>query len=316
MRVLALAGGVGGAKLCLGLARVLEPGNLQIVVNTGDDEEFYGLHVSPDIDTVMYTLAGLANPETGWGFVDETFATLQSLGRLGEDTWFGLGDRDMATHIVRTEMLRRGKSLSDATARLCGALGVRHPIAPMSDDSVRTTVITDEGALPFQTYFVKRRCEPTAKRIRYEGAESASMSAAFADALRDADTLVYCPSNPMLSLAPILAVRGVRDAIERFDGARVAVSPIVGGRAVRGPAAKLMGELGEDVSCVGVAKRFAGLCDMFVIDEADRRLADDVRALGIDAVVLNTIMNSEEDKIALARSALDAAANARGGDVG
>ena len=306
MSVLALAGGVGGAKLCLGLSRILEPHELSIVVNTGDDETFYGLHVSPDLDTVMYTLAGLSNPETGWGIVGETFAALESLGRLGEDTWFGLGDRDLATHIVRTKMLAEGASLSEVTAHLCDALGVRHPIAPMSDDRVRTVVETDSGTLPFQTYFVKMRCEPTVTKLSYDGARQAKMSDAFRIALEVADLLVYCPSNPMLSVAPILAVPGVERAIRDFSGARVAVSPIVGGKAVRGPAAKLMAELGEDVSCVGVARRYAGLCDVFVIDEVDRNLAPEVRALGMEAVVLDTIMNDEADKVALASGVLDA----------
>ena len=307
MSVLALAGGVGGAKLCLGLARILDVGDLQIVVNTGDDEEFYGLHVSPDLDTVMYTLAGLSNPDTGWGIAGETFATLESLGRLGEDTWFGLGDRDMATHIVRTNMLRQGRTLSEVTARLYKALGVEHAVAPMSDDRVRTSVVTDVGTLAFQTYFVKHRCEPVVSDLLFDGAENSSMSEAFSDALRDAEALVYCPSNPMLSIAPILAVRGVESAIRSFDGVRVAVSPIVGGKAIRGPAAKLLAELGEDVSCVGVARRYMGLCDVFVLDESDRRHADEVRSLGMEPVVLDTIMNSNDDKVALARSILDVA---------
>ena len=306
MSVLALAGGVGGAKLCLGLAKILDVGDLQIVVNTGDDEEFYGLHVSPDLDTVMYTLAGLSNPETGWGIAGETFATLESLGRLGEDTWFGLGDRDMATHIVRTNMLRQGRSLSEVTARLCGSLGVKHAVAPMSDDRVRTSVVTDVGTLAFQTYFVKHRCEPVVSDLLFDGADNSSMSEAFGDALRDAKALVYCPSNPMLSIAPILAVRGVESAIRGFGGVRIAVSPIVGGKAIRGPAAKLLAELGEDVSCVGVARRYSGLCDVFVLDESDRRHADEIRSLGMEPVVLDTIMNSDDDKVALARGVLDA----------
>ena len=282
-------------------------GDLQIVVNTGDDEEFYGLHVSPDLDTVMYTLAGLSNPDTGWGIAGETFATLESLGRLGEDTWFGLGDRDMATHIVRTNMLRQGRTLSEVTTRLCKALGVEHPVAPMSDDRVRTSVVTDVGTLAFQTYFVKHRCEPVVSDLLFDGAENSYMSEAFSDALRDAKALVYCPSNPMLSIAPILAVRGVESAIRSFDGVRVAVSPIVGGKAIRGPAAKLLAELGEDVSCVGVARRYSGLCDVFVLDESDRRHADEVRSLGMEPVVLDTIMNSDDDKVALARGILDVA---------
>ena len=306
MKILAMAGGVGGAKLCLGLARALDPQDLQIIVNTGDDEEFYGLHVSPDLDTVTYTLAGVANPETGWGIAGETFAALESLRRLGMDAWFGLGDRDFATHIVRTQMLRNGETLSAAADHIRRALGVAHPIAPMSDDRVRTVVVSENGDLPFQTYFVKMRCEPVARGLRFEGAEDASMSPAFRDALDSAGAIVICPSNPYLSVAPMLAVPGVRAAVERFRGPRIAVSPIVGGEAIRGPAAKLLRELGADASCVGVARQYAGLCDIFVIDEVDARLAGDVRALGMEALVAQTVMRGEGDKIRLAREVLDA----------
>ena len=307
MSVLALAGGVGGAKLCLGLARVLSPGDLQIVVNTGDDEEFYGLHVSPDLDTVMYTLAGLANPYTGWGITGETFSTLEHLGKLGEDTWFGLGDRDMATHIVRTNLLRQGRSLSEVTTHLFESLDVEHPVSPMTDDRVRTRVVTDIGTLAFQTYFVKYRCEPIVSELLYEGSEDSSMSEAFAQALKEKSVLVYCPSNPILSMAPILAMTGVDAAIRSFSGVTIAVSPIVGGKALRGPAAKLMAELGEDVSCVGVARRYMGICDVFVLDNLDRHHADEIRSLGMVPVVVDTIMNTEQDKVDLARVVLEVA---------
>ena len=307
MSVLALAGGVGGAKLCLGLARVLSPDDLQIVVNTGDDEEFFGLHVSPDLDTVMYTLAGLANPYTGWGITGETFATLEHLGKLGEDTWFGLGDRDMATHIVRTNLLRQGRSLSEVTNRLFQSLGVKHAVAPMTDDRVRTKVVTELGTLAFQSYFVEHRCEPVVSELLYEGCEEASMSQAFSEALNERTVLVYCPSNPLLSVAPILSVPGVESAIRSFAGVSIAVSPIVGGKALRGPAAKLLGELGEDVSCVGVARRYVGICDVFVLDNLDRHHADEIRALGMVPVVVDTIMNTEQDKIELARVILEVA---------
>ena len=306
MKIMAMAGGVGGAKLCLGLARALDPRDLQIIVNTGDDEEFYGLHVSPDLDTVTYTLAGVANPETGWGIAGETFAALESLRRLGMDAWFGLGDRDFATHIVRTKMLRDGETLSAVADHIRCALGVAHPIAPMSDDRVRTIVVSESGDLPFQTYFVKMRCEPVARGLRFEGAEDARMSPAFRDALDSADAIVICPSNPYLSVAPMLAVPGVRAAVQRFRGPRIAVSPIVGGEAIRGPAAKLLRELGADASCVGVARQYAGLCDIFVIDEVDARLSDDVRALGMGPLVARTVMRGEGDKIRLAREVLDA----------
>ncbi len=310
MKVLALAGGVGGAKLCLGLARVLGADDLRIVVNTGDDEEFYGLHVSPDLDTVMYTLAGMSNPDTGWGIAGESFATLHSLGRLGMDTWFGLGDQDMATHIVRSQMLRQGKTLSEVTSRLCLSLDIAHPVAPMTDDRVRTTVVTDRGPMPFQTYFVKMRCEPVVTELRFEGAQSAAMSPALRQSLDSSDMLIVCPSNPYLSIAPMLAVPRARAAIESFAGVKIAVSPIVGGQALRGPAAKLLSELGEDVSCVGVARQYVGLCDVFVIDQIDAHLSPDIRALGMRPLVTNTVMETEADKIELARRILDATIDA------
>ena len=299
--VLALAGGVGGAKLALGLSRAIAPEELTIVVNTGDDEEFFGLHVSPDLDTVMYTLAGLANPQTGWGLAGDTFQTLERLKAYGTQTWFNLGDRDMATHIRRTELLRQGYTLSQVTESLHTALGVKHPVVPMSDDRIRTIVATDEGELAFQEYFVKRRSEPVVKGLCFDGAECARPAPAFIDALDAAETLVICPSNPFLSVAPILAVLGVRERIEGLTGLRVAVSPIVGGQALRGPAAKLLKELGHDVSCVGVARQYQGICDVFVIDDADKDYVEDIEKLGMRAYVTNTIMNTDDEKGRLAR---------------
>ena len=306
MRALALTGGVGGAKLCFGLAKVLKPDELRIVVNTGDDEEFHGLYVCPDLDTVMYTLAELSNPHTGWGIKNETFAALSALDRLGQETWFGLGDQDLATHIVRTQMLRQGNSLSEITDFISGHLGIEHPIIPMSDDQVRTTVETDIGTLSFQTYFVRHRCEPTVTGLEFDGSDSAEISAKFSESLESSDALIFCPSNPYLSVAPILSIPGVRKRIEDFEGLRLAVSPIVGGQALKGPAAKILAELGEDVSCIGVARQYVGLCDVFVIDELDRDLADDVRDLGMDSIVMNTIMNNNRDKVELARNLLKA----------
>ena len=305
MRVLALTGGVGGAKLCFGLAQILEPDELRIVVNTGDDEEFHGLYVCPDLDTVMYTLSELSNPHTGWGIRNETFAALSALDRLGQETWFGLGDQDLATHIVRTQMLRQGDSLSEITEYLCRHLGLEHSIIPMSDDQIRTTVETDIGTLPFQTYFVRHRCEPTVTGLRFDGSDSSEVAPGFSESLKSSDALIFCPSNPYLSVAPILSIPGVRKHIEDFRGPRLAVSPIVGGQALKGPAAKILEELGEDVSCIGVARQYVGL-----IDELDRDLADDVRNLGMEAVVMNTIMNNNRDKVELARNLMKAATEA------
>ena len=301
MKWLALAGGVGGAKLALGLSKILTPSCLTVVVNTGDDEQFHGLHVSPDVDTVMYTLAGLSNPETGWGITGETFRTLERLNAYGADTWFNLGDKDLATHIRRTDLLRQGYTLSEVTESLRKALGVVHPIVPMSDDPVRTMLMTDIGELAMQTWFVKHHCEPAVSAIRFGGAAESQPAPEFARALRESDALVFCPSNPFVSVAPILAVPGVRDAIRDFEGLRVAVSPIVGGQAIKGPAAKMMGELAIESSCVGVARQYQGLCDVFVLDDVDADRAGDIEALGMRAAVTNTMMITDADKARLAK---------------
>ena len=304
--VLALAGGVGGAKLALGMARLLSPGQLTIVVNTGDDENFHGLHVSPDLDTMLYTLAGISNPETGWGLAEETFNALEMLARYGADTWFNLGDRDLATHIRRTQLLGEGATLSQVTTELCDRLGLAHSIAPMSDDCVRTYLETDCGHLSMQEYFVRFRSEPSVRSVTYLGWEDAAPSAEFDRALEEASLLVLCPSNPLLSTGPILALPGVRERLaDRESCLRIAVSPIVGGEAVRGPAAKIMRELGHEASCLGVARMYADFCDVMVIDEQDADLAPAIRELGLKAVVAPTIMNTEADKVALARIILE-----------
>jgi LPPG:FO 2-phospho-L-lactate transferase len=305
--VLALAGGVGGAKLAAGLSRVLAPDELTIAVNTGDDETFHGLHVSPDLDTVMYVLAGLQNRGTGWGIAGDSFEALAALERLGAESWFRLGDRDLATHIRRTEWLRSGWTLSAVTAELCRHLGVKHRLAPMCDQAVRTIAITDEGELAFQDYFVRRRCEPRLIGTRFTGIEDAVPADAFASALAAARTIVFCPSNPFVSIAPILAIPGVRAAVESSQGLRIAVSPIIGGEAVKGPAAKMCAELGEQPSALSVARRYRGLCDLFVLDEADRALTAAVAALGMKALVTDTIMTDATAETALAETILEAA---------
>ena len=307
--VLALAGGVGGAKLALGLSRILPPERLAIVVNTGDDEQFHGLHVSPDLDTMTYTLSGLYNPETGWGIDGDTFETLQMLNLLGADTWFNLGSRDFAMHIRRTELLNRGSSLSQVTSQLTANLGIDHAIVPMSDQPVRTVLDTDAGTLSMQEYFVKRRAEPVVRSMQYVGARDAEPSPGFASALEAAAVIIICPSNPFLSVAPILAIPGVRDAIANHRAPRVAVSPIVGGAAVRGPAGKIMQELGADVSAVGVAREYREICDVLVLDSQDAALADAVAAEGVEAAVMPTIMQTDEDKVQLAERVLALAAD-------
>ena len=303
-RVVALAGGVGGAKLAVGLVHCLQPSELVVVVNTGDDEEFHGLHVSPDLDTMMYTLSGLSNPATGWGLEGDTFGTLSMLGKYGADTWFNLGDRDLGTHIRRTQLLREGYTLSQVTAQLCAALEVPQAIVPMSDQPVRTVLETSEGRLSMQEYFVRHRAQPDVSAVSYLGAADAAPSPGVETALAQAGMLVICPSNPALSVQPIVEVKGIRERLEAFPGLRVAVSPIVGNDAVRGPAGRIMAGLGQEVSVVGVARAYRDFCDVLVIDRQDEALAPAVSDAGIRPVVTNTIMESLQDRIDLAQTVL------------
>lgn len=290
--------------MALGLARCLPPEDLVICVNTGDDDTFHGLHVSPDLDTIMYTLSGLSNQETGWGVAGDTFTALEMLKRFGVDAWFNLGDRDLATHIRRTQLLNEGKTLSEVTAELNLSLGVLHHVTPMSDDPVKTVLSTDEGELPMQQYFVGRRAEPKVTAVRYIGAETAKVSPGFEKAITGAWMLVLCPSNPYLSLGPILALPGVRQRLRAFPGKKVCVSPIVGGDAVKGPAGKIMAELGKQVSCVEIAREYRDICDVLVMDVQDQNLVSEIEAMDIMPLVTSTIMETEEHKIALAREIL------------
>lgn len=305
--IIALSGGVGGAKLALGLSRVLPPEDLMVVVNTGDDFEHLGLSISPDIDTVTYTLAELANRELGWGRQDETWSFMETMESLGGETWFRLGDRDVALHVVRTRRLRAGESLSSVTADLCKCLGVGPRVIPMTDDRVRTRLRTDAGWLDFQDYFVNRRCEPVVSELAFEGAAQATPHPAFMAALADPalQAVVICPSNPFISVEPILAIPGVRDALVACAAPIIAVSPIIAGRAVKGPTAKMMTELGLDPSAGSVAHRYADLLDGYVIDHADM-----AEVVSIDARVTlaQTMMTTMEDRETLARIVLDAAA--------
>ncbi len=306
MHVVALAGGVGGARLALGLARTLPPGALTVIVNTGDDFELYGLHISPDLDTVTYTLAGLVNPDPGWGLAGDTFACLEMIGRYGEDTWFRLGDRDMATHILRTAALRRGETLTEITARLAAALGVRTKILPMTDDPVATMIITANGEkLEFQDYFVRRRWQPVVRSVVYEGAEVARLPKTVQEAVKSANAIVIAPSNPILSIDPILAVPGMRELIADADVPRIAVSPIVGGKAIKGPAAKLMREMGMEPAPAAIAAHYNGLIDGLVFDIEDEGEKENIEASGISTLVTDTIMRTDEDKIRLAAEILD-----------
>lgn len=304
--ILALSGGVGGAKLALGLSKVLDPGALAIVANTADDFEHLGLAISPDLDTVMYTLAGLSNTELGWGLAGESWQFMEALRTLGGEDWFQLGDKDMATHIRRTQLLAQGESLDRVTASLCQGLGVAHPIIPMSNDPVRTRVETDEGDLPFQRYFVERQCQPQVKACHYDGVDHAAPAPAFAQLLTSEalQAVIICPSNPFLSVEPILRLSGVRDAFSRQGAPVVAVSPIVGGMAIKGPAAKMMAELNLPVSALEVARFYQGLVDGIVIDTTDAAQASSIEALGMQCLVTNTIMKTTQDKTQLATETL------------
>ncbi|HTP00819.1 MAG TPA: 2-phospho-L-lactate transferase [Anaerolineales bacterium] len=303
MKIVALAGGVGGAKLADGLAQVLGPGDLTIVVNTGDDFEHFGLHISPDLDTVCYTLAGLANPDTGWGRRDETWQAISSAAALGGPAWFHLGDRDLGTHLERTRLLDASLPLSKITADFCTAWGVRHAVLPMSDQPVRTIVKTDQGELAFQEYFVRQRCEPAVKGFEFRGASDAVAAPGVLDALERADAVVICPSNPWVSISPILAIPGVRDAVKRTPA--VAVSPIIGGAAVRGPAAKMYAEMGISPSALAVAAQYQGLAQGFVLDSVDSELRGAVSRYMDCVLVTHTLMQSPHDRKRLAEDVLD-----------
>ena len=300
--VVALAGGVGGAKLAHGLAQHLAPDQLTVIVNTGDDFEHLGLLICPDIDTVLYNLAEVQHPQQGWGRADESFQVLAETKRLGHDAWFRLGDRDIALHLLRRQMLDAGLSLTEIILELALRLGIKHPVLPMSDQPVRTIIHTPEGDLPFQEYFVHRRTEPMMLGMRLEGLDQARPSAAVSTALAEADLVVFCPSNPYVSIDPILALPGVREAVAATPS--IAVSPIIGGMALKGPAAKMMAELGADVSAVGVARHYADLLDGFVLDHADQHLAEDVNAIGIRPFVTGTIMRDKTDRAWLAGEVL------------
>lgn len=299
MKIVALAGGVGGAKLAHGLAQVLPPEDLTVIVNTGDDFEHYGLSICPDLDTVCYTLAGLANPETGWGRVDESWKVIENASKLGGPNWFRLGDQDLGTHLERTRRLKAGEPLSSITKDFCKAWGVQHTVLPMSDQPVRTMVATVEGELAFQDYFVRRRCEPEVKGFRFDGVDSAEAAPGAVEALASADAVVICPSNPWVSIDPILQLVSIQ-------GKPVyAVSPIIGGETVKGPAAKMYRELGIEPSALAVAKHYRNLASGFILDVVDSQLIESVRGLNMRALVTYTVMKSHEDRRRLAVEVLN-----------
>ncbi len=304
--VLALSGGVGGAKLALGLAHLLPPENLTVVANTGDDFTHLGLRVCPDIDTVIYTLSDLADKERGWGRAGETWNFMAALSRLGSENWFNLGDSDLAMHIHRTERLKQGATLSEVTAEIASTLGIKATVIPMTDDPVATIVETPDGPLAFQHYFVRERCQPAVTGFRFEGIEAADPAPIFAKHLENRlDLILVTPSNPFVSIEPILSLPGVRDKIAKSLTPVIAVSPIVGGKAIKGPAAKMMAELGMPASALEVARAYRDVIDGFVIDVDDEAQVAEIEAIGMKVLVTNTVMNDLDDRITLARDCCD-----------
>lgn len=305
-RIVALAGGVGGARMAEGLAG-LPDSDLTVIVNTADDFVLWGLDISPDLDTVLYTLAGVADPVNGWGIAGDTHATLAGLGNLGVDTWFSLGDRDIATHILRTMRRREGVALSAITEDLATALGVTSRLLPMTDDPVATRIISNGREIEFQDYFVAHRQADVVDGVRFAGIEMAEPGPGVLDAIANADLIVFCPSNPIVSLGPILAVDGIRQAILASPAVRIGVSGIIGGKALKGPADRMLASLGHEPSALGVARMLADLLDVFVIDQRDTSLAPAIDGLGIETVVLQTIMGDRADRVRFATEVAGAA---------
>jgi LPPG:FO 2-phospho-L-lactate transferase len=305
MRLVALAGGTGAAKLLRGLDALLERGAMTVVGNTGDDAEIWGLHVSPDLDTVCYTLGGLLDEERGWGLRDESFRTLGEMVRFGEPTWFNLGDRDLATHLHRTRLLAEGRSLSEVTAKLAADLGVRHVVLPMSDQPVRTRVLGPDGWLGFQEYFVREKTQVEVRAVEYAGAPEARPAPGLVEAIGAADAVLVCPSNPVTSVGPILSVPGIVEALHNTRAPVLGISPIVGGRAVSGPAGRLMAARGLPVSALGIAQSYAPWLDVLIIDDEDAALAPSIEAAGARPVVASTLMAGRVEEMRLARRILE-----------
>ncbi|HYB71261.1 MAG TPA: 2-phospho-L-lactate transferase [Candidatus Bathyarchaeia archaeon] len=311
MRLTALAGGTGAAKLLRGLSRLMDPRDLTVVVNTGDDTAVWGLHVSPDLDTVCYTLAGVIDERKGWGLAGESFHALDQIARFGEPVWFNLGDRDLATHLHRSRLLREGRSLAEVTRSIASALGVIATVLPMSDQPVRTRVLGPDGWLAFQEYFVREKARVDVRRVEYAGADEARPAPGVVEALTEADAVLVCPSNPITSIGPILTVPGIVAALDTTSAVVAAVSPIVGGDAVSGPAGRLMASAGLPVSAVGVARAYAPWLDVLVFDEQDRSLTPEIAALGVRPAPARTIMASRDAEQALAKDVLAALDEAR-----
>jgi LPPG:FO 2-phospho-L-lactate transferase len=302
MHITALAGGVGAAKLLEGLGRAIPPEDISIIVNTGDDIQLFGLYIAPDLDIVTYTLAGFVNPATGWGIKDDSFHCLEHLLRYtGSERWFNLGDRDLATHIFRTQMLRAGRKLSEIADEIRTALGVKSRIIPMTDTHTPTTIITDEGDLHFQEYLVKRRAQPRVKGIRFENIEAARPAPGVAEAILKAEAVIICPSNPLISIGPILAVPGILDLLKETKATRVAISPIVGGASLKGPTDRMLIDLGMESSAQQVASLYANFLEIFIIDHRDEEAKEEIERLGLKVIVTDTVMTDADKKLALAK---------------
>ena len=304
--ITALAGGIGAAKLLTGLVKHVKEENLAIIVNTGDDIELYGLHISPDLDIVAYTLAGIVDEEKGWGIRNDTFSCLETLKGFEQEVWFNLGDKDLATHLVRTMLLRKGLKLSEVTAIITKALGLKAAILPMTDDFFETRVVTKEGSMHFEEYFVKKGARDEVLGVEFSGMDSAKPAEGVLNAITNAERVIVCPSNPIVSIGTILSVKGIREALRYTEAKKVAVSPIVAGAPVKGPADKLMKGLGFEVSAYSVAKLYVDFLDTFIIDRADSGEKSRIEKLGIEVKVTNPIMRTLEDKVQLARTVLDA----------
>jgi len=300
-----LAGGVGAARFLQGLVHVVPPEEIVTIVNTGDDIEFYGLHISPDVDIVTYTLAGIVDEEKGWGMRGDTFNCLDMLRKYGYETWFMLGDKDLATHIHRTLLLKSGLKLSEATEKIRKALGVKVKIIPMTNDKVQTKIVTNVGEMHFQEYLVKRKAQDPVLDVKFEGIERAEPAPGVIEAILNADGIIICPSNPIVSIGPILSIKGVKEALKKTKAKIVAISPIVGGAPIKGPADKLMRGLGIEVSALGAAKIYRNFLDVLIIDNIDRDLKPKIEEIGVKVHVTNTIMKTLENKIKLAKEALN-----------
>jgi LPPG:FO 2-phospho-L-lactate transferase len=303
--IAALAGGVGAARFLAGLSRIVKEEDLSVIVNTGDDIELFGLHISPDVDIVTYTLAGIVDEAKGWGVMGDTFQCLEMLKALGFDTWFGLGDRDLATHLYRTESLKKGYTLTQITREISSVLGLKTKILPMTNDMFETRVRTSEGSIHFEEYFVRRQAKDQVLGIEFVGVATAKPAPGVLDAILDAEIVVVCPSNPIVSISTILAVDGVRDTLKRTNARVVGISPIIAGMPIKGPADKMLRCLGFEVSAYGVAKLYSDFLDTFVIDTKDTESKSRIENLGVNVKVTNTVMKSLEDKVVLAKVVLE-----------